>query len=92
MSKRLTHLDQTGTARMVDVGAKPATQRMAKAGGIIRMSSEAMAAIKAGDADLMISGGNFEADAGILDELESLLGKKEQKYPIFPVMGLSNSD
>jgi molybdenum cofactor biosynthesis enzyme len=50
MSKRLTHLDETGTARMVDVGAKPATQRMAKAGGIIRMSSEALAAIKAGDA------------------------------------------
>ena len=50
MSKRLTHLDETGTARMVDVGAKPATQRMAKAGGIIRMSLEALAAIKAGDA------------------------------------------
>ena len=50
MSKRLTHLDETGTARMVDVGAKPATQRMAKADGIIRMSSEALAAIKAGDA------------------------------------------
>jgi len=50
MNKRLTHLDETGTARMVDVGAKPATQRMAKADGIIRMSSEALAAIKAGDA------------------------------------------
>ena len=50
MSKRLTHLDESGTARMVDVGAKPATERLARAGGIIRMSAEALAAIKAGDA------------------------------------------
>lgn len=50
MSKRLTHLDESGTARMVDVGAKPATERMARAGGIIRMSADALAAIKAGDA------------------------------------------
>jgi cyclic pyranopterin phosphate synthase len=50
MSKRLTHLDESGTARMVDVGAKPATERMARAGGIIRMSADALVAIKAGDA------------------------------------------
>ena len=50
MSKRLTHLDESGTARMVDVGAKPATERMARAGGMIRMRKSALAAIKAGDA------------------------------------------
>lgn len=50
MSKRLTHLDESGAARMVNVGAKPATERMARAGGIIRMSRDALAAIKAGDA------------------------------------------
>ena len=50
MSKRLTHLDESGTARMVDVGAKPATARMARAGGIIRMSAAALEAIKAGNA------------------------------------------
>lgn len=50
MSKRLTHLDESGTARMVDVGAKPATARMARAGGIIRMSGAALEAIKAGNA------------------------------------------
>ena len=49
MSK-LTHLDDAGTARMVDIGAKSDTQRRAVAGGIIKMSSEALAAIKAGDA------------------------------------------
>lgn len=50
MSKSLTHLDDHGNARMVDVGAKPATERMARAGGKIRMSAEALAAIKAGNA------------------------------------------
>ncbi|MBO6608275.1 cyclic pyranopterin monophosphate synthase MoaC [Altererythrobacter sp.] len=50
MSKRLTHLDESGTARMVNVGAKLATERMARAGGIIRMSADALTAIKAGDA------------------------------------------
>lgn len=53
MSKRmskLTHLDESGTARMVDVGAKPDTARRAVAGGFIRMSAEARAAIESGDA------------------------------------------
>ena len=46
----LTHLDATGAAHMVDVGGKTETQRMARAGGVIRMSAEALAAIRAGDA------------------------------------------
>lgn len=50
MSKRLTHIDEAGEARMVDVGAKADTQRKAIAGGVIRMSAEALAAIRAGDA------------------------------------------
>lgn len=49
MSK-LTHLDEGGAAHMVDVGSKAETQRMARAGGVIRMSTEALAAIRAGDA------------------------------------------
>lgn len=49
MSK-LTHLDEAGTARMVDVGPKPDTARKAVAGGMITMSDTALAAIKAGDA------------------------------------------
>ena len=46
----LTHLDATGAAHMVDVGGKADTQRVARAGGVIRMSAAALAAIKAGDA------------------------------------------
>lgn len=50
MSKALTHIDAEGTARMVDVGAKAETQRLAVASGRIRMSAAALAAIRAGDA------------------------------------------
>jgi len=46
----LTHLDEHGQARMVDVGGKPATARQAVASGRIRMSPQALAAIRAGDA------------------------------------------
>ena len=41
----LTHLDEHGSARMVDVGAKPESQRKAVAEGRIRMSGEALAAL-----------------------------------------------
>lgn len=44
----LTHLDEAGAARMVDVGRKPATERRAIAGGRIAMSREAAAAIRDG--------------------------------------------
>lgn len=38
---RLTHLDERGRARMVDVGAKPDSERTAIAEGAVRMSREA---------------------------------------------------
>jgi len=44
----LTHLDDSGSARMVDVGAKSVTARQAVAQGRITMSPEAAAAIRAG--------------------------------------------
>ncbi len=47
---KLTHLDEHGQARMVDVGGKAATEREAIATGRIRMSAEALAAIREGDA------------------------------------------
>ena len=46
----LTHLDEHGRARMVDVGAKPETARVAVARAIVRMSPETAAAVAAGDA------------------------------------------
>lgn len=49
LMNKLTHLDESGHARMVDIGAKPETQRVAIASGRIRMSDEALAAIREGD-------------------------------------------
>jgi len=44
----LTHLDEQGKARMVDVGAKTETRRVAIAEGRITMSAEALSAIRDG--------------------------------------------
>lgn len=46
----LTHLDEHGAARMVDVGTKPITARKAVAEGRVRMSAEALAAVRQGAA------------------------------------------
>jgi len=45
--ERLTHVGPTGEARMVDVGAKPETERLARAVGSIRMRPETLSAIRA---------------------------------------------
>lgn len=45
---KLTHLDETGAARMVDVGGKAPTQRSATASGHISMQPETLAAIRDG--------------------------------------------
>jgi cyclic pyranopterin phosphate synthase len=47
--RSFTHLDAHGRPRMVDVGDKPVTRRIAVAEGKIRMSSETLAAIVAGE-------------------------------------------
>jgi len=43
-----THFDEQGRARMVDVGRKDVTHRVAVAGGRIRMQPQTLAAILAG--------------------------------------------
>ncbi len=46
----LTHIGDDGAARMVDIGAKQASERVAIVSGVIHMSPEALAAVRAGDA------------------------------------------
>jgi cyclic pyranopterin monophosphate synthase len=46
----LTHLDEAGRARMVDVGAKDVTDRRAVARAVVRMSADTAAAVARGDA------------------------------------------
>jgi len=50
----LTHLDETGNARMVDVGGKPDSERIAVAGARIEMRRETL--------ELIASGGHKKGD------------------------------
>lgn len=43
-----THMDETGQARMVDVGAKPETERLARAGARVDMAPETLALLMEG--------------------------------------------
>ncbi len=45
----LTHLDESGRARMVDVGGKPDSERRARARAVVRMTPATAAAVRAGD-------------------------------------------
>jgi cyclic pyranopterin phosphate synthase len=46
MSEQLTHVDESGRARMVDVSGKPDTRRVAVACGQVRMKRETLALIR----------------------------------------------
>jgi cyclic pyranopterin monophosphate synthase len=47
-SEKLTHIDDAGKAHMVDVGAKPDTERMAVARGEVELRPETVALIREG--------------------------------------------
>jgi cyclic pyranopterin monophosphate synthase len=48
-AERLTHLDDAGRARMVDVGAKDTTERIARARARVTMSPDSARAVREGD-------------------------------------------
>jgi cyclic pyranopterin phosphate synthase len=50
MTEKLTHFDERGAARMVDVGAKPETHRTATAAGFIRMLPATLEVVASGTA------------------------------------------
>jgi len=50
MPPRLTHLDDTGAAHMVDVSAKDVTQRTAVAEGVVTMQAATLDLIRSGTA------------------------------------------
>jgi cyclic pyranopterin phosphate synthase len=68
MSK-LTHLDASGRARMVDVSDKPSTARVAVAEGFIRMKPETLA--------LALSGEGKKGAVGPVAELAGVMGAKQ---------------
>ena len=47
-ARNLTHLDEAGQARMVDVSGKDVTARTARASGRVLLSAEAIAALRSG--------------------------------------------
>lgn len=54
MAAELTHLNEAGEARMVDVGSKPVSEREAVAEALVRMRPATLA--------LILSGGNHKGD------------------------------
>lgn len=50
MTSKLSHLDDKGAARMVDVSGKDTTQRTARARGFIAMQPETLALVETGEA------------------------------------------
>jgi cyclic pyranopterin phosphate synthase len=49
-AESLSHIDEAGRARMVDVGAKRESDRRARAQAVVRMSSQTAALVADGDA------------------------------------------
>ena len=43
---QFTHFDESGASRMVDVGQKSVTERMARASGLVKMQAETLSMIK----------------------------------------------
>ena len=68
MSK-LTHLDEAGRARMVDVSGKAATAREAVAEGFLRMSPETLA--------LALSGEGKKGDVRAVAEIAGVMAAKQ---------------
>lgn len=81
---RLTHLDESGAARMVDVSTKPETERSATAEGRIVMSQEALEALS--------SGGNPKGDAVAAARIAGILAAKRtgELIPLCHPLGLDS--
>ena len=85
MSK-LTHFDADGRASMVDVSAKPKTDRMALAEGSISMAAETLALIRAGGAQ--------KGDVLSIAQLAGIMGAKQTAnlIPLCHPLTLSHID
>ena len=85
-SARLTHLDEQGRARMVEVGAKPETEREALARGSIVMRPETLALIR--------RGGVEKGDVLATARLAGVMGAKQtpQLIPLCHPIPLTHVD
>jgi cyclic pyranopterin phosphate synthase len=83
---RLTHVDETGAARMVDVTAKDVTARVAVASGRVLVSSEVVALLRASGGRAESSGGRAESSGG---RAESSGGRAESRLPKGDALGVA---
>src|ERR1044071_9207726 len=86
MSKKLSHVDEAGRIRMVDVGAKPATAREAIARGRITMSADAVRLVR--------SGKNKKGDPLQTARLAGIMGAKQTSalIPLCHPIALTHAD
>lgn len=68
MTQKLTHLDESGRAKMVDVGAKPDTERVAVARGGVLMQPETL--------QLIIDGNMKKGDVLTIAETAGVMAAK----------------
>jgi len=66
---KLTHLDESGAARMVDVGGKAASAREAVAQGMIRMQAETL--------KLVVAGGHKKGDVLAVARIAGIMAAKK---------------
>lgn len=69
MGDSLTHLNAAGDARMVDVGAKDETERVARAVAVVRMQPSTLAAL--------LEGRVPKGDAGAVARLAGIMAAKK---------------
>jgi cyclic pyranopterin phosphate synthase len=83
---RLTHLDDEGRVRMVDVSAKPATAREAVAVGLVRMSAETRA--------LALGGAAKKGDVVAAAEIAGVMAAKKTSdlIPLCHPLSLSKAE
>jgi cyclic pyranopterin phosphate synthase len=83
---RLTHIDETGRARMVDVSDKAATAREAVARGFVRMSPETLR--------LALSGEGRKGDVRAVAEIAGVMAAKKtsELIPMCHPLALSKAE
>jgi cyclic pyranopterin phosphate synthase len=86
MSDHLTHVDEDGSARMVDVGAKPESERMAAAGGAVYMQPQTL--------DLIRQGGIKKGDVLTVARIAGIMAAKRtaELIPLCHPIALTHLD
>ena len=83
---KLTHIDESGRARMVDVGAKPDTERIAVAKGEVHMQAATL--------DLIRAGTLKKGDALTVAQIAGIMGAKRasELIPLCHPLALTKID